>query len=607
MVAWLDLLHGQRRALPIPLAGETRWIAADDARLYRDVLGAAPPDGLPDACLAQVQAPLEHLLRRYARTHGPFPTRDPATRLGLRPAQIEPALRLLEAEGTLVRGEIRPLGTEPEWCDAEVLRRLRRRTLAALRQAVAPVDAATLGRFLPAWHGVGEGSPGPNGHPDRSPDQGQDRLFEAVAQLEGLQVPWSQLDRVLLPARVPGYRPEDLDLLAASGRVVWVGCARRGTQGRADRPVSAGGRYRSGRCRGGRGVGQPVAPGPPGVPGAARGLLPDGAGPGRGGGRAGDPARGIRGRPVGLGLGRAHHQRHLRSSAGPGCRSGPVRAVWTRSRHGRGALVPGGRAGPGRPDAPDPTRRALARARMLLERYGIVSREAVQAEALPGGFGPIYRVLKELEEGGRVRRGWFCEGLSGAQFALPGALDRLRAARLDEVPVDGYGSDAGSHPRRHRPGEPLRGSGPLAGNRARGESQARRRGLGGPGRRRAGGLCRRRRAAVADLPEPPAPTQGASWSWRWPPCTGSRAGSPTSGAWQSGRWMGSRRPSPHWQRPCWRQALCWTTMPGHRRAGPRAEPRRPASEVRRARPGTGPSRSAGRGRSCAPALCRCAR
>jgi ATP-dependent Lhr-like helicase len=186
------------------------------AQQVRDALGLVPPPELQDAYIGPTEAPLEHLLRRFARTHGPFSTGDAADRFGLRPAQAEPVLRLLEVQAVLVRGEIRPLGVEPEWCDAEVLRRLRRRTLARLRDAVAPVDAATLGRFLPAWQGVGEQIDGP------------DRLMEAVLQLEGLTASWSQLDRVLLPARVPGYRSADLDLLAATGRVVWVGLGSLG-------------------------------------------------------------------------------------------------------------------------------------------------------------------------------------------------------------------------------------------------------------------------------------------------------------------------------------------------------------------------------------------
>jgi ATP-dependent Lhr-like helicase len=426
--AWLAVLTQQRRAVQIPVAGERRWIAADDAGCYRDALGAVPPPGLPETCLVAVEAPLESLLRRYAATHGPFLTREPAARLGLQPAQVEPVLRLLESQGSLVRGEIRPGGAEPDWCDTEVLRRLRRRTLAQARDAVAPVDGAALGRFLPAWHGIGEDLRGP------------DRLLEAVAQLSGLVLPWSQLDRVLLPARVPGYRPADLDLLAATGQVVWVG---QGALGPKDGKVAlyprAGGAWRP-------------ADGEPPVAAEQtplhrclldhlreRGacfLMELQAAAERAGPRPDrDTFESALWDLVWVGLITNDTFAPLRHLGG-GART---------RRHGREAALAGGRwslvadlAGRAAAAAPTPTERLLAQARMLLDRYGVVSREAVQAEGLPGGFGPLYRVLKQMEEGGQVRRGYFVEGLSGAQFALAGALDRLRAARLEEPPIDGF-------------------------------------------------------------------------------------------------------------------------------------------------------------------------
>ncbi len=431
---WLATLERQRRAARIRVAGEPRWIAAEDAGLYRDALGAVPPPGLPDSFIAPTEAPLEQLLRRYARTHGPFLSREPAVRLGLRPAQVEPVLRLLESQGALVLGEIRPAGSAPEWCDAEVLRRLRRRTLARARDAVAPVDGATLGRFLPEWHGIGEDLKGP------------ERLLEAVHQLAGLSLPWSQLDRVLLPARVPGYRPQDLDLLAASGQVLWVG---RGALGPKDGRVAL---Y---------------------LRGATETLRAEGLGPGAEGGRddAASPLASVllerlgRGacflmdlqqavERAGIGDGRDAFETALWDLVWAGRITNdtfaPLRALGGAARtqrRGRQPALAGGRwslvsdltLADGEPGD---TERTLARARQLLERYGVVSRETVAAEGLPGGFGPIYRVLKQMEEAGRVRRGYFVEGLSGAQFALPGAVERLRGARLEETPVDGFGPDA---------------------------------------------------------------------------------------------------------------------------------------------------------------------
>ena len=440
---WLSRLQTQRRAALVQIAGEPRWIAAEDAGLYRDALGCVPPPGLPDAFIAGSQAPLEHLLGRFAGTHGPFPINQAAHRFGLRPAQLEPVLRLLETRGTLVQGEIRPLGSGPEWCDAEVLRRLRRRTLARARDAVAPVDAATLGRFLPAWHGIGEDLKGP------------ERLLEAVLQLEGLTLSWHLLERVLLPARVPGYRPEHLDLLAASGQVVWVG---RGAAGPRDGRIAL---YRRENLAAGI-----VEEGP-----SAEDLAP-GQETGDG-----DPAQQVRallldhlqqrGACFLMELQQAVERagQRLSSAAAKETFEGalwdlvwaglitndtfaPLRALGGSRRHGRGrgSALAGGRWSlvadlSAARQAVSDTERLLARARMLLERYGIVSREAVAAEGLPGGFGPLYRVLKQMEEGGRARRGYFVEGLSAAQFALPGAVDRLRAARIDEPPIDGFGDE----------------------------------------------------------------------------------------------------------------------------------------------------------------------
>ncbi len=431
---WLATLKTQRRAFPLTIAATPRWIAAEDAALYRDALGLVPPPGLPDACLTPIPAPLEHLLRRYARTHGPFLTREPAARFALRPAQVEPVLLLLESQGALVRGELRPGGHEPEWCDPEILQRLRRRTLARARDAVAPVEAAALGRFLPAWHGIGLDPRGP------------DRLLEAVAQLAGLALPWSQLDRVLLPARVPGYRTQDLDLLAATGQVVWIGQGALGPKdGRIALYLRAGQEWLGA---------QPSGPAPAeteadGTPTLAAVLLRHLSE--RGAcflmelSAAAETAK-LKPAPesfesalwdlVWAGLITNDTFAPLRGLAGG--------AVTRTRRHGREPALAGGRwslvadlAGRGLPPPAD-TERLLAQARLLLDRYGVVSREAVQAEDLPGGFAPLYRVFKQMEESGRVRRGWFVAGLSGAQFALPGALDRLRGARLEEVPVGGF-------------------------------------------------------------------------------------------------------------------------------------------------------------------------
>jgi ATP-dependent Lhr-like helicase len=421
--AWLASLEHARRAVPITLAGGRRWVAAEDAGVYRDALGCVPPPGLPERFVETQAAPLEQLARRYARTHGPFTLREIAARFDLRPAQLEAVLRTLAAGGTLVNGELRPGGAEREWCDAEVLRRLKRRTLARLRNEVAAVDGTALARFLPAWHGVGGEA------------RGAGRLLEVVAQLEGLALPWSLLADVILPARVPEFSAQMLDMLCASGEIVWVGCAPLG---------NADGRIALYRRVNARKLLAPPVPmeSPDEVHQALLGHLEE-----RGASFLSELADAARSARADLPM--EAFKSALWDLVWAGLVTNdtfaPLRGLGRRtprrSRRGAGEALAGGRWSlvRGLVDASlTDTERAVGRARMLLDRYGIVSREAVQVESLDGGFSPVYRVLQGMEDAGRIRRGYFVEGLSGAQFAEPGAVDRLRAARR---PPGAEGSD----------------------------------------------------------------------------------------------------------------------------------------------------------------------
>jgi len=414
---WLSELAGARRAVEVRLGGEPRWIAVEDAGRYRDALGVTIPPGLPAVFVELVEQPLEGLIRRYARTHGPFLAGRVAGRFGLRPALVAPVLRALEAEGGLVHGELRPGGTEREWCDPEVLRRLRRRSLARLRREVAPVDASVLGRFLPGWHGLG------------ARRGGLGRLQEVIDQLEGLPIPVSVLEKEVLPARIPDFHPRMLDQLGAAGEVVWIG---RGALGSRDGRVAL---YRRERAPllvdapepgedweplhhailehlGSRGasflVALQTACGTPPLEDLVAALW-DLVWAGWVTNDTFLPLRGLRARP-----------KRLR-----GGRSDTARFAGGRWSVVAELLVP----------APSDTQRLHARAAMLLERYGVVSREAAHAEGLPGGFAGLYPVLSAMEESGKVRRGWFVEGLGGAQFARPGVVDRLRGHRTDPPEV----------------------------------------------------------------------------------------------------------------------------------------------------------------------------
>ncbi len=425
---WLLQLERERRAILIAVGDEKRWIVAEEAALYRDALGAMPPSGLPKSHLASVDRPLEQIVLRYARRHGPFLTVDVAARLGLRPAQIEPVLQLLESEGTIVRGEIRPGGIELEWCDADILRRIKRRTLAKLRHEIAPVDAYSLGDFLPKWHAIGA---------DRL---GIARLEEVIDQLEGLPLPWSLLSATLLPMRVAGFSLDMLDMLSATGAVVWIGVAPLGIR---DGRIALYRRSQVSRLA-------QIATdyqAPSAVHAALCKHLET-----RGASFLVELEHAVKDAVANTSrvefnaalwdlvwAGQITNDTFspLRSLASTGAHS-------ARDRRRSGHTLAGGRWSLVRnlldPAVTD-TERAVARANMLLERHGIVCRETVSAEDLPGGFAPIYRVLKAMEESGQVRRGYFIEGLSGAQFGHSGAVDRLRAARSNDDSVEAYSDE----------------------------------------------------------------------------------------------------------------------------------------------------------------------
>jgi ATP-dependent Lhr-like helicase len=427
---WLAELAAARRAVRTRIAGEERWIAVEDVARYRDGVGIAPPVGVPAAFLGPTVAALDGLLSRWARSHGPFLTPDPARRWGLPAGVIGDALERLAAAGTLLLGEFRPGGAEREWCDPEVLRLLRRRSLARLRREVEPVDSAALARFLPDWHGI---TPvGANPPPFRG-SAALERLAEVVDQLAGQPIPASVLERDVLPARIPGYLPRLLDELGALGEVAWVG---RGSLGRDDGRIAL--------VRPGREVLRPSGP----LDGTER---PDGP--------RHDAIR------EHLGRRGASFYRDLFVAAGGGRDRevldalwdlvwagevtndtfAPLRALrWKRTGSGNGSrrpTRPGRLTALGPPEAAGrwslvsteasatPTERLHAISLALLERHGVLTREAVAAEGIEGGFSAVYPVLRAMEDAGRIRRGYFVDGLGAAQFALAGALDRLRAVR----------------------------------------------------------------------------------------------------------------------------------------------------------------------------------
>jgi ATP-dependent Lhr-like helicase len=486
---WLAELEAARRAIRVRIAGAERWLAIEDAGRVRDALGVALPVGVPETFTEPVADPLGDLVLRYARTHGPFPAAECATRFGLGVAVVTGVLDRLVGSGRLVRGELRPLGHAGEgataaggleFCDAEVLRRLRRASLARLRAEVEPVEQRALGRFLPAWQGVRTGADdGRRGRMRRAP--GAEDVLGVVEQLAGAPLPASALESLVLPARLPGYSPALLDELTAAGEVTWVGCgALAGSDGwLAVAPAD---------------VADLLLPDPePDLAAtplhrallAALGLSDPAAlstGQAVGGGAlffrelADRAARELAGTDeqtptddavvtalwdlvwAGLVSNDTLAPLRARLGGGSGGRGSPAHRSRRSAPRGRYAQLRAGR--PSMPSRggppsvggrwalavarePDPTRRAHARAEALLERHGVLTRGALGTERVTGGFAAVYRVLRAMEDSGRARRGYVVDGLGAAQFAVPGAIDRLRAMSR---PDGSTGADAAPEP-----------------------------------------------------------------------------------------------------------------------------------------------------------------
>ena len=408
--ALAEPLLAERRAILVRFAGEERLIAAEDAGRYRDAVGVMPPGGLPETFLVGGPESLEQLVLRYAKGRGPFTTAQANERFGI---DVEPVLSALERRDKLARGELRPGGTEREWCEPDVLRRLRRASLAALRREVEPTEQAALGRFLPHWHGI-----------DR-----RATLREALVPLQGLALPVTLWESEVLPRRVPGYGSGQLDQLCATGEVVWVGAGldRVAIFFREDAAV----------------LGRPAAA--PTPEGAAHDRIREALG------RSAEfwydlvaatelePAEALPALWDLVWAGEVTNDAWTPLRAGRRYQtSAPRRRRPRRFSRQRSAQVT---ATQGRWSLTDRLfrgrgvdRRALAE--LLLERQGIVTRDGVRGEGIPGGYGAVYGELRALETLGICRRGYFVEGLGGAQFALPGAVERLREfrPREDEEP-----------------------------------------------------------------------------------------------------------------------------------------------------------------------------
>ncbi|GAS91650.1 ATP-dependent helicase [Mycolicibacterium brisbanense] len=425
---WLDGLHAAKRALPVSFAGQTWWVAVEDIGLLRDGVGVPVPIGVPAAFTESVPDPLGDLLGRYARTRGPFTTADAATRFGLGLRVTADVLGRMAVDGRMVRGEFVADLPGDQWCDAEVLKILRRRSLAALRAQVEPVSTAAYARFLPSWQHVGS-----------SHSSGIDGLAAVIDQLAGVPVPASAVESLVFGQRVRDYQPAMLDELLASGEITWSGVGQIGggdgwiafhqadtvpltlaapteieftdTHRAIMETLGGGGAYFFRQLADGLPAdelktalweliwagwvtGDTFAP--------VRAVL---AGPRR----TGTPAHRQRQRPPRL-------SRY--SVARPQARAADPTVS------GRWSALPG--------PEPDSTVRAHFQAELLLSRHGVLTKGAVNAEGVPGGFATLYKVLSAFEDAGRCQRGYFVESLGGAQFAAASTVDRLRSY-LDSV------------------------------------------------------------------------------------------------------------------------------------------------------------------------------
>jgi ATP-dependent Lhr-like helicase len=417
LMSALDDLQRARRVVRVPVAGEPRFIAIEDAARYRDALGAPLPVGLPESLLAPVRDGVVDLVQRYARTHGPFTAAACGQRFGLSQRVVASALATLAGSGKVLQGEFRPGGLEREWCGTDVLRTLRQRSLARLRKAVEPVDPDALVRFAVSWHGV------------TRPRRGLDALLDAIEQLQGVPLVASSLEREVLAARVEDYDPAGLDRLIAAGEVVWAGVEPLGERdGRvalyladhvrllwppsrsatADGPLDA--RVLDYLATHGASFFSAISTTLGGYPGELvdtlwslvwRGVVTNDA----------------------LHALRAYVEPPARSRRRetPGFRS---RRITPPEVQGRWSLLSAHLG-----SRPSPTEWATSLARQLLSRHGILTREAMSIEAVPGGYGAVYDILRAMEDAGRVRRGLFVAGLGAAQFAVGPALDLLRAGR----------------------------------------------------------------------------------------------------------------------------------------------------------------------------------
>jgi ATP-dependent helicase Lhr and Lhr-like helicase len=428
-------LVDSRRAVRVRVAGEFRYIPVEYAARYRDALGTPLPPGLADVFLASIDNALTEIVRRYARTHLPFTTAELANRYGLEASDVEPVLRALHGQGKLLEGEFRPNGHHREWCDPEILKRIRQKSLARLRREIEPVEQRTFARFCVRWQGVS------------APRRGVNALLDAIESLQGAAVLASELERDVLPTRIADYRPGDIDALMAAGEVVWVGVEQVGDRdGRVALylteslplllpPQNAGATNPEASERSQKIInylGQHGASFFSEIHTACGGGFPGDTTEALwqlvwSGALTNDTFHPLRNliRPADTKRNRLEHAdgrpgspEFLSRMRSRTSRGGPAQGRWSLIRQRLAA-------------PPNATEWSAAISQQMLVRHGIVMRETAAAENISGGYNSVYPPLRTMEESGWIRRGMFVSGMGAAQFALPAAVDILRSLRVD--------------------------------------------------------------------------------------------------------------------------------------------------------------------------------
>ena len=413
--------------IEVRIAGEARHVAVEDAARYRDALGTVLPMGLPASLLEGCEAPLDDLVSRYVRTHGPFVPQDIATRLGIGVDVVRGALNRLAAKGRVLEGGFTPGGDSREWIDADVLKMIKRRSLAGWRQQIEAVEHRQFAAFIAEWQAV------------TKPRRGIDALYDAIEQLQGVPLPASVLESEILPARVQGYQPGQINELLVSGELLWRGIEAVGSSdGRialyltenypllAPPPVAVENELAQKVLEFLRANRAPffddIVAAVGGFPNDILEALWDLVWTGNVGNDSLAPLRARLGVREARAPGRRGRRGRMQQRASRGNRLPGSEGRWTLFERSTWS-------------EPSPEEARTAQVQQLLERYGILVKEAMAREGVSGGFSAIYPVLKAMEEAGRLRRGYFVEGLGASQFALPGAEDRLRNATEAELPL----------------------------------------------------------------------------------------------------------------------------------------------------------------------------